>query len=305
MKKVSSLFAMCAALGFAEEKPVPQSLLPVINGITQTVEVYKQTPQGDLEIFIHTPDRTASEKLPALLYFHGGGWKNGHPRSLRKTMSYYADRGMVAIAVQYRVSETHGTTPEESLLDAKSAYRWVVENAVRLNIDTNRIVTGGGSAGGHLAVALYLCDNIDEPDASIEIKPAGYILFNPVLDSRPDQFSIIPKELYEDISPLKNIRKEKAMAPSVVMFGDQDKLFDGTKLFVEELGKLGVHNMDVYIYPGHTHTFFNLAFGGVQIESDTTWLAEKFLQDHGFITGEPVAQSFEKELNRYRWNGKE
>src|SRR5205823_285667 len=40
--------------------------------------VYKQTPQGDLTLhFYLPPDWKPSDKRPAVVFFFGGGWKNG------------------------------------------------------------------------------------------------------------------------------------------------------------------------------------------------------------------------------------
>ena len=49
------------------------------------------------------------------------------------------------------VKNTHGTTPFECVADGKSAIRWVRANAERLGVNPDKIVAGGGSAGGHVA----------------------------------------------------------------------------------------------------------------------------------------------------------
>lgn len=56
------------------------------------------------ELFVFQPtDRKPGEKRPVILLFHGGGWRNGGPYAMAPQCRYFAERGMVAIAVQYRL----------------------------------------------------------------------------------------------------------------------------------------------------------------------------------------------------------
>ena len=55
----------------------------------------------------------------------------------------------------------HGVTPKECVEDAKSAVRWLRQNAAKLGIDPNRIVAAGGSAGGHIAACTGLAPGLE------------------------------------------------------------------------------------------------------------------------------------------------
>ena len=117
-------------------------------------EVYQSTENGDLKAWVYEPDgQRGDDKRPAIVFFFGGGWNGGSPGQFRAQARYLAERGMVAILVDYRVRSRHGTLANIAVGDAKSAIRWVREHADRLGVDPERIAAGGGSAGGHLAAA--------------------------------------------------------------------------------------------------------------------------------------------------------
>ena len=86
---------------------------------------------------------------PAVIMVHGGGWSSGTPSLQFPLAEQLADRGFVAIAVEYRL------TPEEKypagLYDVKTAVRWVRANAGALGVDPSKIAISGCSAGGQLA----------------------------------------------------------------------------------------------------------------------------------------------------------
>ena len=118
---------------------------------------YKKTKQADLEIVVHFPPGwKETDKRPGIVFFFGGGWTNGTIKAFEPQAIYLASRGMVAACADYRIKSKHGVTPKECVEDAKSAVRWLRQNAAKLGIDPNRIAASGGSAGGHLAACTAL-----------------------------------------------------------------------------------------------------------------------------------------------------
>lgn len=95
----------------------------------------------------------------AFIYMHGGGWYFlDKDTGTRPLFSHLAAQGHVIMDVAYRLA------PETDMMgmvhDVKRAIAWMKENAPTYDVNPNRIVVGGGSAGGHLALlAAYTVNN--------------------------------------------------------------------------------------------------------------------------------------------------
>jgi acetyl esterase len=123
-------------------------------GVTKTDHV-----AGDVAVRVLRPDGLPTP-APALFFIHGGGWFQGNLDTSEVECGHMATRaGCVVVFVDYRLAPTH--PHPAALTDCVTAYRWVLDNAAELGIDTARIAIGGTSAGGNLAAAvcLYLRDH--------------------------------------------------------------------------------------------------------------------------------------------------
>ncbi len=171
--------------------------------------VFKKVDTLSLSLKVYKPVNFNKEKkYPAIIFFFGGGWKGGSIKQFQSQALYFASRGMVAVLADYRVSSRNGTTPFEAVADAKSAIRYLRLNSASLNIDPNRIVGSGGSAGGHLAAAADLT-KLDEKteNLSVSSRPNALVLFNPVFNNGPGEYGYDRiGERYPEISPFHNIR---------------------------------------------------------------------------------------------------
>ena len=58
-------------------------------------------------------------------------------------LKHFADRGMIAIASEYRVKNDHNVSPVECIQDARSTIQWVRDNSHMLGIDPNSVVALG------------------------------------------------------------------------------------------------------------------------------------------------------------------
>lgn len=100
------------------------------------------------------PRATSTEKHPAIVLVHGGGFRAGRRESYLPVAARLAQRGYVAAAVSYRLAPRHQfPAPVE---DVKAAVRFLRANAERYGLDSQRIGAMGGSAGGHLVLFLGL-----------------------------------------------------------------------------------------------------------------------------------------------------
>ena len=194
------------------------------------------------------------------------------------------------MAADYRVKSRHGTSPRECVQDGKSAVRWIRANATRLGIDPDRIVAGGGSAGGHVAAATGTVDGLDEPgeDTSVSAKPNALVLFNPVYDNGPEGYGYDRvKEYYREISPLDNIKP--GTPPTIVFLGTEDELIPvaTAEKYEAKMEAVG-SRCDTHLYEGQPHGFFNYGRGEGRCYRDTVHKTDKFLVSLGFLEGEPT-----------------
>jgi acetyl esterase len=93
-----------------------------------------------------------TERRPAIVMLHGGGWRVGDKASWRPEAEQLAAKGWVAFSVNYRLDEP-AVFPAE-IDDAQAAVRWVRAHAEEYRVDPARIGALGESAGGHLTAML-------------------------------------------------------------------------------------------------------------------------------------------------------
>lgn len=264
------------------------------------VLVYKKIDTTSLVMEVYRPDQfDAKQSYPVIVFFFGGGWTKGSTEQFQPHARYFASRGLVAILVNYRVKERQGTTPIESLKDAKSAMRYIRKNAAYLHIDPKKIIAAGGSAGGQLAAAMAYTSDINEKtdDRSISTKPNALVLFNPAVDNGPGGagYQLVRKQ-YKSFSPLHNIRKD--LPPAIFFLGTQDSIVpvETAKYYQKAYQRAG-NRLDLLLYEGQTHGFFNLKRSAEYYEK-TVRETDVFLQSLGYLTGEPTISKDNIQINQ-------
>ena len=248
-----------------------------------------------LHTFLPT-DHKASEKRGCVIFFFGGGWNGGKPDQFYGYSKYFASRGLVAISAQYRTNKSHKATPNQCVEDGKEAIRYVRAHAEKLGIDPNKIIVGGGSAGGHVAAASAMCPKIDtSPKSEISCVANALMLFNPVYDNGPGEFGHDRvKGYWEDISPMHNIRA--GQPPTISFFGSKDKHITVERMnkFQKKMEKAG-NQSQTHIYSGEEHGFFHISKGGRKMFEDVLCKADTFLVQNGFLIGEDTVQEWTAE----------
>jgi len=223
-----------------------------------------------------------------MVFFFGGGWNGGSTDQFEPHARYFSSRGIVCFLADYRVKSRQQTTPFESLKDAKTAIRYVRENAGTFHIDPDKIIAAGGSAGGHLAAAAALIDghNEESDGLSVSCVPNALVLFNPVIDNGPGGYGYERiGDQYPTFSPLHNIRN--GAPPTIFFLGTQDRLIpvETAKYYQILMERVG-SRCELFLYEGEGHGFFN--YRSPENYYHTVMEADKFLQELGFLTGEPT-----------------
>ena len=124
-------------------------------------------PTGnDLLMDIYEPTGDTLTERPAMVVIHGGGFKNGNRKSFAATAMQYAQRGFVAVSIEYRTCPSgfadeaqYIATATNAIDDGMEAIRFLHANAAAFGIDTTRIAAAGSSAGAAIAYGAALLED--------------------------------------------------------------------------------------------------------------------------------------------------
>lgn len=263
------------------------------------VETYKTVGDTELKAYVFKPEsHEGNESRPAIVFFFGGGWKGGTPAQFEQHCRYLASRGMIAITADYRVASRNQTKATACVMDAKSAIRWVRKNARRLGADPQRIIAGGGSAGGHLAACTATVPGFEEAgdDLDVSSHPNGLALFNPALVLAPvDGVRTVSEQAVNQLrermgtdprklSPLHQL--SKGLPPTIIFHGRADSTvpFATARAFADAATANG-DIAQLEGYDGEPHGFFNFGRKENKAYLKTMLSLDQFLVDHGLLEG--------------------
>lgn len=195
--------------------------------------VYKEVQGKQLMVDVFTTgELMKKDDNPAIAFFHGGGWAYGSPSEFYNACKRYTKKGFVTFSFSYRLAiQEDGTipnpdiTPVECTKDARSALRWMKENADELHIDPDKIVASGQSAGGQLAISTAIMDDINESTDNLTIDPTplALLLFSSNLNTLEPWLDYLMgdrrKEIWS-ISPYHNLKA--GMPPAIEFHGTED-----------------------------------------------------------------------------------
>ena len=117
-----------------------------------------------LDLF--TPQKRKKEKLPVIVYIHGGAWKAGNKNQGLRHLSAFVESGhYIGVSVGYRLS-SESEWPSQ-IHDCKAAIRWIRGNAKEYGMDTEKIGAIGHSAGGHLVSMLGTTSDVKHLEGSL------------------------------------------------------------------------------------------------------------------------------------------
>lgn len=211
-------------------------------------------------------NQNANEPAPTLTYIHGGGWIFGDRTGATLQFLPYLQMGWNVVNVEYRMASV--SLAPAAVEDCRCALRWVVQHATEYNVDTNRIVLTGHSAGGHLSLTTGLLT----PEAGLDnqcfgtepLKVAAIINWYGISDvadliagpnlknyavmwlgSQPER-----EELAKRVSPLSYVQAKNP--PVLTIHGDADPVvpYSQAVRLHQALTQAGVKNELVTIHGG-------------------------------------------------------
>ena len=242
--------------------------LPDIGNFLTKVEISKKEDHS-LTTDIHVPE--GEGPFPILVYFHGGGWISGSPKSHRKICHRFAEAGFLVFNVDYALAPENPFP--QGFDECCESVRWVVANAEKYKGDSNRLSVGGDSAGGNLtaACAASLAD-----DSEVDIKKIlliygifDFLSMGETSDVLVDTDADLMTEmmigsylgLERDEAVLSDprvspIHVSDKLPPAHILCGTLDGLMAGSKILAEKLNSQGIENEEFY-YENMPHGFLH------------------------------------------------
>lgn len=245
---------------------------------------YRQIGNVSLKAYVFKP-ATSGKPHPAILLFHGGAWRLGEAAWTFGRAKEFADKGMVAIAIDYRLAND-GLSPIEGVEDACAAFEWVRSEAKNLEIDINRVAGYGVSAGGHLVASAALLPAVNGQKISDSARPNALLLYSPALNMAHDPYFndlMKGKGNPANYSPSEYISKK--LPPTLIIQGEKDSIVfaKDAKAFRDAAIKAGA-KCTLYVYPGVGHLLTrNLKIQYKDFDSDPADQADAHQREDDFL----------------------
>lgn len=234
-------------------------------------EVEVTHPTANTRLYRNTEMK--SGKRPLLIYLHGGGWTIGSVNSCARFCSEVCAKGGInVLAVEYRLAPEH---PYPAPIDdCEEAIRLALEMAGKWGCDAERIVVGGDSAGGNLAIASVLRLEKDEVAGLLLFYPVtkawndasrswrmygkGFGLDGDLMEAFNRSYIASGQARNDEISPA--CAKDEALMRlprTLLVAAGRDILADQGRAFVDRILALGVAATRIE-YPAATHLFITV-----------------------------------------------
>jgi acetyl esterase len=245
---------------------------PLGNGLTEQLRLYLVNPR----------EWKQSDRRPAVVFIHGGGWERGDPDQWFPQCRYFALRGAVGASVQYRLA-TGKNNVDACVADCQAAIAFLRRHAAELGVDPARIAVIGESAGGHLAAALGTVT----VDAGLgESVPDALVLLNPITDLTTRWGERLGTSA-EKFSPLGHISKRTP--PTLLIHGNADSVVEvgHSRAFHQRMLELGNQSRLIEV-PGTDHAFAVFGYGPAPGNILAILEIDRYLSVLGYLTGAPI-----------------
>lgn len=233
-----------------------------------------QGAAGEMLVKIYEPSQRTGNKLPAMLWIHGGGYVLGHPDMDDALCERFVQAANCVVAsVDYRLAPEHPYPA--AIEDCYAALLWMTDEAESLGIDLERVAIAGASGGGGLTAALaLLVRDKGGPDLIFQMPlypmldnrnrtaSSQEILADNATWNRTNNLTAWSMYLGEDaskneLSPYAVPARAESLAglpPTYTCIGQLDLFRDETIEYVTRLAEAGV-DVEFQLYPGSYHCF--------------------------------------------------
>ena len=239
-----------------------------------TVQVVRDLPYAQyggrtLLLDLYRPADSVTVRRAPVVVIRGGGWQQGDKLGFAPAAAALAERGFVAVSIEYRTSN-EAPFPA-AVHDTKAAVRWLRANAAVYGLDPERIGAIGGSAGGHLAVYLGVTAGIKSLEgeggsaamdsrveavvamgapadlATLREMPAAQHFVGVPLEADPDRWRFA--------SPITHV--DAGDPPLLLLHSEADPVvpFEEAITYASRYGEVGIP-VEMVLYPDAPHPFW-------------------------------------------------
>jgi acetyl esterase/lipase len=223
---------------------------------------YGHAGTRSMQLDLYLPAQT-NRPTTLIIWIHGGAWMAGSKNEPGPALQFLGD-GYAVAQVGYRFSQ-EAVFPAQ-IFDCKAAVRWLRANARKYNLDPDRFVAWGSSAGGHLVALMGVTGGVTDLEGDVnDLKessrvqavvdwfgPTDFLKIGDFESEIPHNAADSPESKLIGGAILENREKSaraspityvsKSAPPFLIMHGDRDRTvpFNQSEILYEALKKAGV-----------------------------------------------------------------
>jgi len=260
-------------------------------GVRHQAKIPFATPQTDSQLedplYLDLYQPPEAGQYPAIVMIYGGGWSAGDSSQNANFGEFFAARGYVVVAIEYRLTPKYRFPTQVE--DVNRALEFVRQQADAYDIDRDRIALLGWSAGAHLAMLEGFQSAASEPGQPEEQKrlnirgivdyygpvdlAAGYAdppvpdplnvqqVLETFIGGPPSEFPAA----YAEASPITYVKaaEPNSLPPVLLIYGGRDHIVEAKygRLLYDQLRASG--NTAVWVRIPLAEHAFDKIFNGV------------------------------------------
>jgi len=260
----------------AERAKNAEGMATLARPLEQVARIQQVTMPGPgrpVPVRVYWPE--TGSRLPALIYFHGGGWVLGNLETGERNCRALANASQcVVFNVDYRLAPEHKFPA--AVEDAYAAVEYVAQHAQEFGIDPARIAVAGESSGGNLATVaclmakerggprivfqllVYPVTNYEDDSPSMQEFAEGHVLTRNAMSYFWRHYVSAPEEARQAYASPLNAKDLAGLPPAMVITAECDILRDQGESYARRLQQAGVP-VTLKRYAGAIHIFLNFA----------------------------------------------